>query len=348
MSTSRKLPTSEAPLRFAIAGLGQHADVLATAIVGADGARLVAGASRSADRAAEFGRQHGVDACESYDALLARDDVDVLIVATPNHLHKDITVNALESGIHVLCEKPLALTESDAIAMVQSAKRFGRLLFVGYYLRFLDVVTIMRTSVVKGEIGIPLDIRAQRYSQHAVAQLRPWRRDLDQAGAGVLCDVAVHLVDLVSYVTGEDVVSVHATARPARRHNVPDDHVVLVLGFRGGGIATITAARGVAGGENDVHIHGSQGALCSGPLRWVDVHKLTVSADGGSRTLSVESGHPYAREIEGVVAAVRGGPSNVATGMDGLVGVRILQAAVRSLESGSTVPVASFDSRCAL
>ena len=220
--------------------------------------------------------------------------------------------------------------------MVAAAEKNGCFLFIGYYLRFLDVVAQMRTSVLAGEIGTPLDLRAQRYSQHSTSV---FRQDLAQAGAGVLCDVAVHLNDLISYVTGEEIVSVHATARPARIENVPEDHIVLTASLSGGGIVTVDSARGVVGGENDFHIHGSIGAVCSGPLRWADTHDLTLTSGEDSRKVSFSSGDPYARQIEGVVAALQGEDSAVATSSDGHRGVRVLAAALRSLESGRTEEV---------
>ena len=322
--------------RFGIAGLGHHAETLAAAIAAADGATLVAGASRSAERAAEFGAKFSVDGHGSYEELLARDDIDVLIVATANNMHRDLTVQALERGMNVLCEKPMALTEADADAMVAAAQKHGRSIFIGYYLRFLDAVTEMRSSVSAGDIGTPLDLRAQRYSQHSTST---FRQDLAQAGAGVLCDVAVHLIDLISFVTAEEVVSVHATARPAREENVPEDHIVLTLSLAGGGIATVDSARGIVGGENDFHIHGSSGAVCSGPLRWADTHEVTLTSHDNVRKRSFPEGSAYAWQIEGVVAALRGAPSDVARSEDGHRGVRVLAAAIRSLESGRTEPV---------
>jgi predicted dehydrogenase len=322
------------PFRFAIAGLGQHAETLAAAIDNAQHATLVAAGSQSSGRAAAFRAKYDVEAHDSYAALLERDDIDVLIVAAPNHLHKDISIRAIERGMNVLCEKPMALNEADATAMVQAAERHERSLFVGYHLRFHDVIEAMRTGITDAGIGTPLDIRVQRYSKLVGSDLRPWRHDLDQAGAGVLCDVGVHLIDLISYVTGEDVLSVHATGRPPRGAKVPEDHVVLTMAMSGGGIATVDAARGIPGGENDFHIHGTTGRLCTGPLRFVETHELTVASGDAARTTSYPSGLPYAREMDGVVKALQGRHSNVATGADGLRGVRVLAAAMRSLVSG--------------
>lgn len=334
---------SHEPIRFAIAGLGGHAEVMAQAIQQASGAVLVAGASTSADRAADFAGTHGVAGHNRYAELLDRGDVDVLLVATANDRHAELACQALKGGLDVLCEKPMALTEEDALAMAAAADQHGRSLFVGYYLRFLDIVQVVRRQVLDGAVGVPLDLRVQRYSQHTPDTIRPWRRDLARAGAGVLSDVATHLTDLIRFVTGDEIATVHATARPPRSANIPEDHIVLTLTLARGGIATVDAARGVAGGENDLHVHGSAGAICTGPLRWVEQHEAVTTVNGQRHTESRPAGAPYAAEIEGVVAALRGGPSPVATGLEGIRGVQVFTAAVRSLETGYSVPVRDVD-----
>jgi 1,5-anhydro-D-fructose reductase (1,5-anhydro-D-mannitol-forming) len=331
---------SNAPTRFAIAGLGGHADVMARAIEQARDAVLVAGASTSANRADEFAHTHGVPGHDRYGQLLDRGDVDVLLIATANDRHAELTRQALAADLHVLCEKPMALTEQDALAMTAAADHHGRSLFVGYYLRFLEIVQVVRRQILDGAVGIPLDLRVQRYSQHSPGSVRPWRRDLSRAGAGVLSDVATHLTDLISYVTGDEIVTVHATARPPRSANIPEDHIVLTMTLAGGGIATVDAARGIAGGENDLHVHGSAGAICTGPLRWTDRHEaITTTANGQRDTESRPAGTPYVAEIEGVVAALHGAHSTVATGLDGIRGVQVLTAAVQSLQTGRAMPI---------
>lgn len=326
-------------VRFAIAGLGAHAEVLAGAIARTEGARLVAGASRSAERCKEFAGAYGVDGHRAYAELLERGDVDVLIVAAANDRHAALAMDACRAGLDVLCEKPLALTEDDARAMVAAAREHGRSLFVGYYLRFLPIIGLVRDRVAAGAVGRVLDLRVQRYSQHSLESLRPWRRDLASAGAGVLCDVATHLTDLLMYVTGQEITAVHATARPPRALGRPDDHIVLTVRLEGGGIASVDAARGVAGGENDLHLHGDAGSICTGPLRWAERHTMTVTAAGRPDTLTRPAGDPYAAEIDGVLRALRGDVSPVARGADGLRGVLVLAAAIRSLETGATVAV---------
>jgi 1,5-anhydro-D-fructose reductase (1,5-anhydro-D-mannitol-forming) len=330
-------------LRIGIVGLGQHAELLAKAIGRARGAALVAGASGSLPRAVEFGERFGVVGHGSYGALLDRDDVDLVVVSNANDRHREVVAEAFARGKHVLCEKPLALSTANAEAMAGAADAAGRSLFVGYHLRFLDIVAESRRRIAGGDVGAPLELRLSRASQFAPGEVRAWRQELGRAGGGVLCDVAPHLVDLVGHLTGEPIVAVHATARPERSSGIPDDRVVLTLSLGNGGVAVVTASRGVVGAESELHVHGSAGALCTSSLRWAQTHELrAIHAPGDGRAAdrvvtAFDAGEPHVREIEAIVTALDGAQTPVARAKDGILGVRVLEAAIASLESGRMV-----------
>jgi len=115
-------------LRWGILGPGRIAPRLVRAVAGCSRGELVAVASRDVGRAAVFAEKHGIArAYGSYDELLAADDVDVVYVSLPNHLHAEWTIRGLESGKHVLCEKPLALSVGEVDAIAAAATRTGRI-----------------------------------------------------------------------------------------------------------------------------------------------------------------------------------------------------------------------------
>jgi 1,5-anhydro-D-fructose reductase (1,5-anhydro-D-mannitol-forming) len=326
-------------MRVGIVGLGQHAELMARAIGESASAELVAVASTSADRAADFAGRFAVRAERSYRDLVARDDLDLVLVTTTNNAHRDVTIAALEAGRNVLCEKPLALTVKDAEHMVQAAEASGRGLFVGFHLRSLAIVTEMRQRIERGEVGRADDLAFSRASQFTSDTVRDWRKDLAQSGGGVLCDVVPHLVDLVSHLTSEEIIAVHATARPERSSGRPDDRVVLVLSLEGGGVARVTATRGVVGAESELHVHGTDGSLCTSSLRWSDTHDLRSQRLGHAATATFAAGNSHRDYLDAIAAHLRGEASAVATGIDGLRGVRLLVASIASLSSGRTVAV---------
>jgi 1,5-anhydro-D-fructose reductase (1,5-anhydro-D-mannitol-forming) len=329
--------TSKSPKRdrvgFAVAGLGAQGHVLAEAITKVDGARLVIGASRSPDLGTRFSTKFAVPTVLDYEALSMHPEVDAVVVATSNELHHEVAAQALRAGRHVLCEKPMALSSAQARSLNELADSADRMLFVGYQMRFLDVLTDMRARIGAGAVGRPLDIRMQRQSQHAAATVQPWRRDLARAGAGVLADVAMHLIDLVSFLTALDTISVFASASPERSQGIPDDRITVMLRLEHEAIATVSATRGVLGSENDIHIHGDVGAVCTGPLRWVDEHTAIINDGSDTSRVVHPAGDPYAAQIQAVIDELDGHRTVLARGADGLRGVQIFEAALLSLST---------------
>ena len=125
-------------LGWAIAGIGSHADLkIAPAMKRARESRLVAVYSRDQGRADAFAESHGADAAYStLDAMLADSRVDAVFVASPNHLHAPQTIKAAAAGKHVLAEKPMANSVSDAAAMIDACRDHGVVLGLGFELRF--------------------------------------------------------------------------------------------------------------------------------------------------------------------------------------------------------------------
>lgn len=324
--------------RWGIAGVGAQAAAIARALRSVPGVELAGCVSSAGDRAAEFGRRHGCPAYRSETEFFAR-GFDLVVVASANARHAELSTAALHAGSAVLCEKPLALSVDDAERVLCTATSVGRPLFTGYHLRFQPLTAEIRQVIADGELGAIGDIYLQRYSEQVTAEVRPWRRDLAQAGAGVLCDVAVHLFDYLSWIAGLTVTSVGAVATPPRGSGEPDEHVVVSLELDGGALAVVDAARSLPCGDNALHVHGSRGSLCTGALRWTSEFRAEVRcAAGRSRTLRAPSADPLLSELVAVRDACDGRLREpLATGEDGRRGVAVLQAAIRSLETGRRI-----------
>ena len=331
----------DAPQRWAIIGLGAQAEAIATALVAVPGVGLGGAASGSPERAREFAGKFGCRAHGDYRELVA-DNYDVVLVASANDQHAEQITAALEAGSVVFTEKPMTLTVAGAEAVLATSRRTGRPIYVGYHLRFQALSAELRQIVAGGELGELGDIAMQRYSAQQTDRVRAWRRDLNHAGAGVLCDVAVHLFDYIRWVSGLDVTMVSALANPPRRSGRPDEHVLVNLALSNGGLAVVDATRSLPFGENSLHLHGSGGSLCTGPLRWTnEFHADLRLADGDFRTLQAQPNDPLVEEMRAVRDACAGHVSPVlATGGDGLAGVAVLEAAIRSLAEGRAVSTA--------
>jgi xylose dehydrogenase (NAD/NADP) len=201
------------------------------AIAASSNGELVALASRSAERARMMLEPYpGVEVADTYDAVLARSDVDAVYMPLPNGLHREWTLRALAAGKHVLCEKPLAVTAAEAEEMAAAAERSGLLLMEAFMYRFhpamRDFVDGLRAPLyVQSSFGFTLRDRADIRLDATI-------------GGGALLDVGCYTVSVARWILGEPV-DVLASARMG--HGV-DMTVTAVLTFREGQTASVWAS----------------------------------------------------------------------------------------------------------
>ena len=207
--------------RLGFLGVGWIGRQRMQALADSNAARIVAIADADAHCArAAVHDIAGADVVADLDALLER-DLDGMVIATPSGLHAAQAIAALERGLAVFCQKPLARTAAETQAVVAAAQRADRLLGVDFSYRAVAGVPELRALVRGGALG---DIYAIDLTFHnAYGPDKPWFGDLAQAGGGCVMDLGIHLVDLARWVCGDDadIESVHAQlcaqARPLQR-----------------------------------------------------------------------------------------------------------------------------------
>ncbi len=263
------------PLRFGILGCGNIAGQFARDAPTAQRSVVTACASRSLDTARSFATQHGnVRAYGSYDALLADPDVDAIYLTLPNNLHRDWTIRALEAGKHVLCEKPLALTEADAAAMFAAADANRRLLVEAYMYRAHPLTRAVCEAIRTGTIGEVRFIRASFC--YATSRVAGNIRFDPALGGGALWDIGGYCLSYARLLAGVRVGDDAPTRaiEPdgfevfAHRHPAGvDDYAAGSLSFDHGRVlATFTCAM-TAQADNLLHIGGTAGYL-DVPVPW--------------------------------------------------------------------------------
>lgn len=181
----------------AVAGVGWLGESLIKELPCAPSLRLVGVQDVRIDVARAVADRYGCGfASDSYEALLARADVDVVAICTPNALHVPQARAALESGKHMLVQKPLALSAADAAATVELAQRRRRVLFVDYTYRFLETTQLLtRASGVRS-------VRAAFHNIYGPGTEKTWFFDSRMSGGGALVDLGVHLLDLALWLLG--------------------------------------------------------------------------------------------------------------------------------------------------
>ena len=229
-----------------------------------------------APQAARFADQFGfARSTDDWRALVTDPVVDIVSITTPNGLHRDMAIAALEAGKHVWCEKPMALTMADAIGMADAADRAGTRTQVGYNYIGNPAITHAQRLIADGAIGRIVHVRGWVDEDYQADPELPWtwRAKLAEAGLGTLGDLGCHLVSLLWGLAGPieslvaDIQTVHDT-RPlpdgsGRAQVENEDTASALLRFESGVLGTLSTSRSAWGRKNRLgwEIHGTRGML---------------------------------------------------------------------------------------
>jgi len=285
--------------------------------------------ARNAQELEAFARRWGWQNCSTdCRSVVGQPEIDLVDVVTPNNVHAEHAVAALEAGKHVACEKPLAHTLDDARQMVQAAARAKGKTFVWYNYRRCPAVALAHQLCRQGRLGRIYQIRGC-YLQDWAGPDTPlmWRFQGEVAGSGSLGDLCAHTIDTARFITGDEVAEVVGAAmetvvkervileagggeisgrgaRTAARMGAStvDDIVLFIARMESGALATFEATRLSTGykNANRIEIHGDKGAIRfnferMNELDWYDA-TLPEEVQGWS-TINVTNGgarHPYA------------------------------------------------------
>jgi len=240
-------------------GLASRADVEVSGLCGRDAARLAAVAAR----------HHVPEIYTDHRALLSRGRLDAVVISTPNHLHREQALAAVEAGVHVICEKPLALNLAQAREMADRAREARVRTLVFFTHRTVAACEHARQLLRQGVLGRPLQVNASYLTN---SHLRPgkqpgWRMQRALAGTGVLGDIGSHLVDLLRFWLGDFTrVSAQWLIATRERSGVAtdaDEQVSFLAELACGAQAVVCASKLAAGRGNlqRVEILGTEGSL---------------------------------------------------------------------------------------
>lgn len=297
-----------------------------------DDARVAAVASPNT--AAEFVDDHGLDA-ETYSSVegLVAAEIDAVDVCSPTPTHGEAVHRAIERGLDVFCEKPLALGLDEAERMRDAAEAAGVTLMPGHVLRFFPAYAEIRRAIAEGAVGAPGTVRARRVSPFP--EWSSWYADEERSG-GVFHDLAIHEFDFCRWAIG-DVERVFA-----RESRWDDQHRgTATLAFENGAVGTVEAGWDRppgAGLKSEFEVAGADGLL---EYDSETAEPIAVETVGETPT----PGPPverdgYRRELDAFLASARSGAELPVTAGDAVEAMRIAIAARRSAEHGTPVSVA--------
>ncbi len=335
-------------VRYAVVGLGyisQIAVLPAFAHAG-ENSELTALVSGDAEKLRKLGKKYGVSSerCylyEAYDELLAGGQIDAVYIALPNNMHCDYAVRAAQAGVHVLCEKPMAVTAEECLRMIETAQDNDVRLMIAYRLHFeqanLEAIEIAQS----GRLG---DLRffSSVFSMQVCEGNSRLQRDL---GGGTLYDIGIYCINAARYLFRDEPVEVFAVTADSgdARFREVDESTSAVLTFPGGRLAGFTSSFGSADTAH-YRIVGTKGDLCveaayelAEPMR----HRLTIQ--GRTKEKRFAKRDQFAPELLHFSACVLNGEPPGPSGEEGLADVRIIQALYESAQKGRGIEMSPIE-----
>ncbi len=323
-------------LKWGVLGAGSVAQRRAMpAINKAKNAELHALLSRNTDRAKQLADEYGaINAYTTVDALLADDVLDAIYISTPVHLHCEQVVAAAERGLHVLCDKPMALTPQECREMIATCDANGVHLQVCFLFRFHTCFQQIRAWVSAGRFGQIVHGRMPFLKQYGLMP-DEWRAKPEEGGGGCFMDLGPHSVDLLRYLIGE-VNAVNAFYNSAVNNAAVEETGGIVLHFDNGAQAFTDLSFSVPHCDIVFELYGTEGSVwVYNDAGW----KIRTHFDGEAALIPSQYEDLYQYQFEHFAECVQQRVSPITTGVDGLRANEILAAAYRSGKTGQTVSV---------
>ncbi|MBL3700776.1 Gfo/Idh/MocA family protein [Leucobacter luti] len=254
--------TAARPLRVGAVGAGAIARLShLPSIAAVDGLEIAGVADPNLERAQELAHEYGAQGYSDYRDMFSQADLDVVLVAIPNHLHRQVIEDAAAAKIHVFCEKPVAHNLVDAIAIQEACERAGVRLQVGFNQRFWEPTQIAKRSLEAGVIG---DVQGFRSVYSEAWDVYPaatgYRYNLQQSGGAAILDLGVHRIDIARYLLGE-IIEVCATMDHRVIPHPADDNVFLLVRFASGATGVINSDRFSPQVAGSTDLYGPDGTI---------------------------------------------------------------------------------------
>lgn len=312
-------------LRIGLVGLGTAGLRHAAAIARHPAAALVAAADPApgAQRAAA---ELGIPCLPDAGELLARPDVDAVVISLPHSMLAAAAIEAARRGKHILLEKPMGLSVAEAESVVAACRSAGVRLMVNYVHRFREEYRQAAALIGAGAIGRPVLLIEVMASGRSA--MPPWVFQPEVAGGGMLMYNGSHSVDRLLWLASTPVARVQATTATLSYPVAVEDSACATLSFANGSLGVLVqhksgAERTLSGWQTTVY--GTSGAL-----RVTTGQGLELEAEGGRRQISTGEGDRFLGAMEAFVAAVTEGRDPSPSGEEGVAAMRVIEAIYRA------------------
>ncbi|HVX10688.1 MAG TPA: Gfo/Idh/MocA family oxidoreductase [Pirellulales bacterium] len=332
-------------VRYAVIGLGYFAQAaILPAFSRAKNSELTALVSGDSAKLSELGEKYGVELLSSYEDvghMLSVGAVDAVYIALPNSMHREYTLRAAEQRVHVLCEKPMAVTEAECQEMIRACDENRVKLMIAYRLHF-EAANLRAVEIAKsGQLG---DLRffSSDFSQQVKEGNIRLQRDL---GGGTLYDLGVYCINAARYLFRDEPTEVFAFSgsNGEARFREVDEMTTCVLRFPNDRLATFTTSFG-ATNVDTFQLLGTKGRLRLDPAYDFDAKlKLTTQIEGSSKQQSFPKRDHVAAELIYFSDCILKDEPPEPDGWEGLADVRIVRALYHAAETGQPVRLEPFE-----
>lgn len=337
MQTRKK--TQKEKVKFAVVGLGHIAQ---TAVLPAfkhakEDAELTALVSGDDEKLRELGKKYkvpGLYSYDDYDRLLDSGEVHAVYIALPNRMHADYSVRALTKGVHVLCEKPLAVSEEECRRMVDAAKESGAKLMTAYRLHF-EEANLKAIRLARDRLG-----KLRYFNSSFSYNLRdPDNIRLQEEEGGPLWDVGIYCINAARYLfqaEPSEVTALSAAGDDPRFQEVPET-VAVTMKFPGERLASFTCSFGAAG-VSHYEVVGAKGRLVLDQAYEITEPKtMKLELAGKTERQRFKKSDQFAPELIYFAECIRKNRVPEASGYEGWADVRIMLAIEESLRGGKRI-----------
>jgi len=275
--------------------------------------------------ASAVGSQFKVEYTSDVDDVLSRSDIDAVTVCTPTTTHRDVATRVLMAGKHVLLEKPMTNTVSEAKELLSLARERNLRIMPGHIERFNPAVTHLKSLIAGGSLGKVILLLARRVGR--------WPERIGDVG--VVRDTAIHDIDLARYIFGDEVSAVYAQIGTMR--HTKEDYAEIMLQFAGGGTAFIDANWLTPRKTRTLVVTGSEATA------QLDYITQQVSVENSARTViqNIERKEPLTAELAHFAESILSNRPFSVNAIDGLRAVEICEAVLKSGKAGTTLTLGS-------
>lgn len=281
-----------------------------------------------------------VAAFEQYQQMIEETKPDLVVVAVPTNLHFEVANYALDTGHHVLVEKPIATTLEEAETLIQLAKRRSVHLAVGHVERFNPAVMALKQLLAQGDLGTIFSLHARR-----LGPFPPRIRDV-----GVTLDLATHDLDAMRYLTGEEVAHVYAETQQ-RVHQTHEDLLLGMVRFVNGALGVLDVNWLTPSKVRELTVTGERGMYLVNylsqdlyfyendysPTSWDALRSIAGVSEGTMTRLKVQKSEPLRLEYEDILTAIEQDSQPTVTGEDGLAVLRLAHQLLSAMHAGKVI-----------